>query len=315
MNKVILFQISLLLSLLLVSSYVGQQARFQDTHFVPRSVHQEVKWDPLLFKFFTLGHWPAGVDFLWMRALQDPAYTWVQRGEHPRSFFDIDLLTDLDPLFFDAYYEGAALIYVIRDDASGASILLEKAEKFYRTNIHEYPKTFRDLYWKDPWALPFLLSFIQLFEERDLEKASEALDRAAESSTAPLHIRALAKRIKTPEGQFIIANRVLTGLIEGEKREEVLSKVRRRKTALDIQYILFKIHGLFIEDLQKRGIQMTLIQKDREKAEKYFSEFLQKHPRFQKDPSGGKVIWTENGVSSQTDLKEYFMIKDFWGIS
>ena len=78
--------------------------------------------------------------------LEDPLITHVTKGTHPAIFYTLDLITELDPAFMEAYTAGATVVSVIRDDGPGALHLVLKGEKFRTQVLPSYSADFRENY-------------------------------------------------------------------------------------------------------------------------------------------------------------------------
>src|SRR5690348_12735125 len=64
---------------------------------------QELSWKlrPEIIRAVSFGFWPAAIDLAWLRVLQDEQYQHVAAGVRAPIFSEIDLITDLDPAFFE----------------------------------------------------------------------------------------------------------------------------------------------------------------------------------------------------------------------
>ncbi|MGK5088766.1 hypothetical protein WDW86_14510 [Bdellovibrionota bacterium FG-2] len=93
-----------------------------------------------MFKALSFGHWLAAADWLWIKSFADPTLTHVAPGTHPELYYNLDLITDLDPAFFDLYVTGANLLAVVRNDGAGARDLLRKGASFYRERLPQEPE-------------------------------------------------------------------------------------------------------------------------------------------------------------------------------
>ncbi|MBI2712028.1 MAG: hypothetical protein HYX41_04050, partial [Bdellovibrio sp.] len=115
-----------LLILFNVQVLLHYNLRFLETPSVEPEIDKRVKWDPGLTRAVSFGFVPAMIDWLWMSVLLDSNISKVQPGTHPQLYYDLDLITDLDPSFLSGYITGGNLLSVIRNDGVGARDLLLK---------------------------------------------------------------------------------------------------------------------------------------------------------------------------------------------
>src|SRR4051812_47419960 len=115
--------------------------------FVEPPQERDTRWNADLFRALTFGQLPMAVDWLWMKTLQDSTLTHVTKGRHAGVYFDLDLATDIDPAYYEAYTAGSNVLAIIRDDVAGARDLLLKAERFRKEELPRYPEDFKRNFW------------------------------------------------------------------------------------------------------------------------------------------------------------------------
>ena len=190
------------------------------------------QWNPELFKALTCGYTTAAVDWLWIKTLQDSSLSKVPKGVHPSLYYDLDLATDIDPAYYEAYVNGANLLTVIRNDAEGARDLLLKAEKFRKQELPGYPDQFKKVFWEGSWYPSFILAYIYLFELSDLPNASLAFQEAARINGVPPYVQRLAERLTKKGGNYEVGLRLLTFMIEGQKDPSVKEELIKKRDSL-----------------------------------------------------------------------------------
>src|SRR3989338_4642429 len=58
------------------------------------------EWDPRLFQALTFGHWPSGIDWFWLRALQDSPGVSAKPAKHSAVYYRLKLAIDLDSAYW-----------------------------------------------------------------------------------------------------------------------------------------------------------------------------------------------------------------------
>ena len=262
------------------------------------------KWDPRLFEVLSFGHLPAAIDWMWMRMLQDSSLEHVKHGFHPQFYYDVDLATDLDPAFFDIYVAGANLLAVVRDDGLGAKLLLEKADRFRKERLQDYPESFREEYWPAEWDVPLLLAYVNLFELKSMPDAATAFTEAAALPGAPAYLHHLAERLGKPGGQYEVGLKLLNFMISTAKDERVRHQMEEQKRFLSLEGYLFKLNYQFDEYLKERNGGIELPPAVLWSRWEEFREEKQVPP---KDPFGGDIRLGETGkVESTTPHQPVF---------
>lgn len=223
-----------------------------DTAWVEPPLDKSDKMDAAVFRSITVGHLPAALDWLWMNVLTDSAINKVTPGSHPGAYYDLDLITDLDPAFFEVYQSGGNLLTVIRGDSIGARDLIKKGIEFTRSQLPGFPKEFRDRYWSKPWQLYILQAYVFLFDFDNLPKAAEAFREAAMYPGAPDYIRHLDVRLKKIGGEYEVGIKLLGFMAYGAKDKVILERLNERKASLEISYQLFLLNHDFINHLKSR---------------------------------------------------------------
>ncbi len=177
---------------------------------------------PQIIKNMTAGFHIQMADSFWLRALQDfdfcdqPLNTNECRGES-WLYQVVELTTDLDNQFRDAYFFGAMSLTVLISDFQGASKIFDKGVLKFPTD----------------WRLNYAAGYHALFEEKNKTKAAKLYYVAAENG-APPWVRVLAGRLAVEGGEHEYAAQILEQMIETsqdpmliERLKQKLSEVRK----------------------------------------------------------------------------------------
>ena len=274
-----------------------------EIHWVPKAEGKPVKWNPKVFQTLTFGHHLSVADWLWIKVLQEEAIFHVKQGNHAAIYYYLDLLTKLDPLFFEAYHFGGLLLTVIRDDNKGAAEILKKGNRFRKDKLPQYPKWFQEKFWVFEWAIPMNLGYVYMFELGQFKKGVKAYLESASIKDAPRYIKKLARSLQTPLGRYRVGIRTIEMLMKQEKNREVevKNKLQSKKEKLIVGrhvFITQKKWEKFLD--QKRHLNSI-------KRKTLWKEFLNQFPRMKRDPLGGKVYLSkEKGVTSTSPHKDLF---------
>jgi hypothetical protein len=265
-------------------------------------VHGAEQLNPALFQSMSFGQIGAAIDWAFLKCLQDPTIEHVKKGEHLEIYYDLDLVTTLDPLFFQAYVFGANLLAIVHDDGEGALELLLKGEKFRATTLKDYSGSFRDQYWPNEWQLPLLLAYTYLFEVDNMPKATDAYEEAASLPGAPVYLQGLVKRFRAKDGEYEVGLRLLDFLLSGQKEPAAREKLLRRKYSLQVKKYVFDTNQKFNNFLESHKIQKTKqgnhnpSEKDLARMKQLWSQFLVKSATSDIDPWNGSLSINDSGV-------------------
>lgn len=253
------------------------------------------RWNSDLFRALTFGNAPASVDWLWLKSLQDMSIAKAAPGTHPSIYFDLDLATDLDPAYFEAYVNGANLLTVIRGDAEGARSLLLKAEKFRKDELTKYPESFRKEFWPGAWYPSFILAYIYLFEMNDLPDASLSFQEAARLQGAPPYLKKLTERLTKHGGQYEVGLRLLSFMIESARDVKVRDELVQKRDSLMVAQYLFNANDAFRFYLNSLGRYRQQQEVSVSKLKEYWSAFQRDQGFPGRDPWGGQLALSNDG--------------------
>ncbi len=248
---------------------------------------EEQKWSPELYKTFSFGHVQPWIDWIWIEFLADPTLKHIEEGKRSNAFFRTDLITEIDPLFFEAYYIGGLLSDIVRKDHHGAHRLLSKGETFRLEKLPSFGKKFHDIYWPESWRIPFQLAYLYLYEIPDFEKAGVSFRSASKGKGAPAYFASVGKQLETPEGQYEVARIILDYLLKIRTDERELEKYRSQKSRLEF--------GLFLFECEKKALA---------KNPRSLAAGLAKVPNCQRDPLGGAISVAQDGKLKTTSHHE-----------
>jgi hypothetical protein len=248
----------------------------------------------------SFGHLPAAIDWMWIQVLLDPNITHVAKGTHPAIYYTLDLITDLDPINFSAYKAGANLLAVVRDDGAGARDILEKGNKFRKEKLASYPMKLQQEYWEYSWAIPYLMSYVYMFELQDIPHAAIAFQEAAAIPGSPPFLQSIIKRLQSPGGEYEVGLRLLNHMIQGERNEDAKDQLIKKRNSLVVGQFLFEMNHSFQSFLQVRSRMPGSIQSK-------FGAYLKSTNYSSRDPWGGVLsISPEGKVVSSTPHDKVF---------
>ncbi len=155
-------------------------------------------------------------DSFWLRALQD--FDYCDQPLNKNSCRDeswlfqiIDLTTELDNKFRDAYFFGAISLSVLISDIDGASKIFEKGTS-------QFP---------GDWRLSYAAGYHVLFEENNKLKAAQ-LYHAAAANGAPPWVKVLAGRLAVEGGEEEFAAQILDQMIQTSQEPKLVDRLRKK---------------------------------------------------------------------------------------
>ncbi len=187
--------------------------------FIKPSVNQETLLLPpsANIKYFSVGFKITLASALWLRILQNIDYC-EQKINKTQCigkswlFKNLDLATDLDPIFeSDMYRMGALALSILISDNEGALIIFDKGIKQYPNN----------------WPLLYAAGYQAYFEEKNKKKASELYFRAAQNG-APDWVHVLAGRLAAEGGEFDYAEKILQTMIDTNQEEKYIIRLKEK---------------------------------------------------------------------------------------
>lgn len=281
-NIVVFF---LFVSTMVVNYNIG---RIDTSTFSEKEYGQKI--DPRWYKTITFGNFPSGIDWELIRVLQDTSLKKVPKNTHPAIYYNLDLISELDRGFFDAYYAGAHLLSIARGDGEGAKELLEKADDFRRNQLQKFPRSFQETVWENHWALSVVLAYVYLFNLNDLPKAAEQFTEASKVPGAPEYLIRLRKKLNQEDGQYLVGLNLLKFMMSSSKVEELHKE-------LETKYLHLSIN-LFLQRMNRQFQQFRITNSG--PVQTSWIKFRNQVGIREKDPWGGILSINSNGIIDTT---------------
>ena len=172
-------------------------------------------------KYFAVGLKINLASALWMRVLENSDYCEQKINQtecvgKSWLFQNLDLATDLDPVFESGMYRmGALALTIIISDYAGASIIFDRGVKQYPTD----------------WPLLYAAAYHAHFEEKNNLKAAELYFNAAKNG-APDWIHVMAGRLAVEGGNTEYAEKILQTMIDTNQDEKYVKRLREKLLSL-----------------------------------------------------------------------------------
>jgi hypothetical protein len=176
---------------------------------------------PKVIKNLTAGFSSQIASSLWLRAVGDLDYCENKLSENTcvaRSwlFQVLDVATEVDRRFEAGLYQVAGLaLSVVIGDFAGASVIFDRGVEEHRDN----------------WRLLYAAAYHAHYEEKDLLKASQLYQRAAQNG-APEWTAVLAGRLATDGGDLLMAQRVLQTMIATNQDQKLIKRLQEKIASL-----------------------------------------------------------------------------------
>jgi tetratricopeptide (TPR) repeat protein len=215
-NKIIPFELMILSALFFVSNaFLAKPELIRRSDYLP---------PPKIISQMSAGFNVQLSDSFWIRALQDFDYcdSFINSKECKGGswlFQTLDLSTELDPKFFEAFYYGALALTVIISDYEGATKLFDKG-------IEQFP---------NEWQLNYAAGYHAMTEEKDYAKAGKRYLAAADNG-APSWVRLLAGRMAASGGDKEIAQLVLQQMIDMSYDPRLIKRLKLKLEEMKISH-------------------------------------------------------------------------------
>lgn len=151
---------------------------------------------------------------------------------------------DSDPLVFEYYSAGAALLAVVHSDARGASAVIEKGIRLLETRLTGLSGDFKNRFWPRPWSLYITQAYVELFELDRLDSAAVAFVKAAESPGAPAYLSRLARQLSSPRGKWEVAERLLHFQLLGAATDDERTGLTRKLHSFRVLRFLEEVQAM-----------------------------------------------------------------------
>lgn len=274
-----------------LGSYFRERVRTLSTSNYAESVLDTAK--PEWIRAVSIAELPTVINWIWIRLIQT-AGDGIQLSERQKVLIvrQLQTLTDLDPAFFNVYYAGGSILSVLLEKPNEAVRLLEKGLSFYRNaSVTNDPRIAN---FKSPWVLSIVKAYTELFELDNLSEAAKTFTEAGQMAqldpAAPTYLKALAERIRKPDGLFDVGFRLLDFMMLSESDPKSKENLVRKKKNLELI--------LFLKHINQSWLKLSNTQRK--------SRFLPADfPKL--DPFGGQLYIRDDGfIDSKTEYKKVF---------
>jgi len=159
-------------------------------------------------------------DSFWLRAVQDFDYCdqKINKNECQGKswlFQVLDLTTNLDLRFEEAFYFGGLALTIIISDYDGASKIFDKG-------VAQFP---------NKWQLNYAAGYHSMIQEKNYAKASERYLAAAENG-APSWVRILAGTLAAKGGDTDFAEKVIEQMISMNEEPKYIERLNKKLDAI-----------------------------------------------------------------------------------
>ncbi len=269
-----------------------------------------VKSDPQVYRLMSFGHLPLVIDWLFIKCLTDTQMNKVTEGAHSSLFYTLDLIAELDPLYFEIYLIAGNLLTVIQNDGLGARDILLHGNSFLKEDLSSYSDEFKKEYWSNPWRVPLLLGYTYLFHLDDMHHASEVYQEAAEIAGSPSYLNHFQNRLKRSGGEYEVGLKLLKFMIENSQNQVARTNLEKKRQDLFIAQYLFELNQAFLGFLKAQSSYNLSGSISKNQMGSYFREFLRRGQMPPTDPWGGVLDLGPLGkVTSTTPHQAVFGLR------
>lgn len=171
---------------------------------------------PAILKNLSAGLNIQTADSFWLRATQDFDFCDQLINENDCKgkswlYQVVNIATDLDPKFIEAYFYGGLALTILINDFEGASKIFDKG-------VSAYP---------DDWHLTYAAAYHALYEEKNKNKASKLYLMAAEKG-APSWTRVLAGRLAKEGGDKEFSKLILQQMIASSEDPILIDRLKKK---------------------------------------------------------------------------------------
>jgi len=163
-----------------------------------------------------LGFHGLAADLLWLRTIQYFGGRVEREERFPQLYQLVDMVTDLDPGFLDAYLYGGLFLVVARQFPQAVAI--------YRKGIAAVP---------DRWELPHDLGRLYFLELKDYPQALHWWERADRLPGRPAYLPRFLARLRAQMGELETALELWQQILERSESEAIRSLARREILRLE----------------------------------------------------------------------------------
>lgn len=252
----------------------------------------------VFYRYASLGHTQSLVDWYIIRSAGDDDLRWTDPNVRSNTFYQYDLMTNLDPYYLYLYVAGANYLTVAKNDNLGALSIVQKGRAFYENELGYLPEEFKVREWPTAWQLHLIEGYIQLFELQNIQGAMEVYEWLDEFPDLPLSLLRVSKKIKTAHGRIQMGLNSVQSMLESARADLNKERLLVFKQKLIIsQFLLFWNQQWTSFQIAKK------IEKGQSLSERW-PEFAQSTRIPNRDPIGGEVYLNAEGkVWTRSDWK------------
>jgi len=120
----------------------------------------------------------------------------------------LNLITNLDKRFYEAYIFGAIYLSIVKDDEKAALLI-------YRKGLNEFP---------DDYFLNFNIAFHLYFEMNEAALSIPHFEKTVDDPRAPKYLKSLIAKLKSESGNLLDAQKIMTELWKNTPEQTVIKK-------------------------------------------------------------------------------------------
>jgi hypothetical protein len=261
-------------------------------------------------KLLTLENTAAVTDWLFLQSLEEIGVSPIVKGQHSAVYYDLDLISELDPAYFDVYQIAGNVLNVIDRDGEGAKQLLLKASAYSHDVLPNAEGSIREGYWQNPWQIYVLLAYTYLFHLDDMLHASEAFQEAALSPGSPEYLQRLARRLKRMGGEYEVGIKLLGFMIQTATVPRVRVSLEQKRKDLFVAQYVFDLNQSFMHYLKLQPLYNSSGVISAQQMDTYFKDFVRHNQISRTDPWGGEIGLGEGGkIITATPYQSVFGLK------
>lgn len=162
-----------------------------------------------LLPYLSLGHDQFMADLLWLKALLYFGKHYLTDKNYPYFFHILDIITNLDKRFKEAYLLGGIILSLELDAVEESNMLLEKGME----NI------------PDDWRIPFYIGFNYWYYMNEHIQAAKYISISARLKGAPSYLTRLASTLYIKGGQKEVALSFLIEIYNNTEDERIKAQI------------------------------------------------------------------------------------------
>jgi hypothetical protein len=168
-----------------------------------------VKFKNNIFLLINAGQKKVISSYLWViTIIQSDLEKYTKDNFESWMFLRFKMISELDPHFIDVYRLGGQYLSVIKNDLKGATYLFDKGLSLY----------------PDDYDLNLKGGYHFYFEDKDVKKALNSLQKIKLDPRSPMHIKSLITKLFIEDGRFEVAYHFLEYFYQNEKENIQLKK-------------------------------------------------------------------------------------------